>query len=116
MTPASFLQFFPEFEQTSPTLVAAALARAAAHMGGPDTTVWGPLGTASSPPSVAAMTQADIAQGNLAAHYLVASPFGTSTLLVAPKSGKSSSIYLETFEDIQAGVACAGGMVVSGGS
>ncbi len=114
MTPAAFLQCFPEFEGVSPTLIGAKLAMAATRMGmaGDGVNVWGPFAPQTNTPSLASMALADVAQGNLAAHYLIASPMGASTLLVANKAGKSSSFYLEAFGELEQGVA--GGFAVAG--
>ena len=62
LTPAAFLQLFPEFAgQTNALLVAAKLQLAAARMGGPDYTVWGqPSLTPGATPTIA-----DQAQGYL---------------------------------------------------
>ena len=109
LTPAAFLQLFPEFAgQTNPLLVQAKLQLAAARMGGPDYTVWGqPSLTPGATPSIA-----DQAQAYLAAHLLMASPFGTSTLLAQPKDGSGKSEYLRAFEELELSVA--GGFAVAG--
>lgn len=112
MTPNDFFLNFPEFKDTDPVLVAAKLNEAATRMGGPDATVWGAFATPT--PATAAsgptkMNIADIAQGNLAAHYLISSPFGTEMRLEA---GDGSSTYLRKFEELEQAVA--GGFVVAG--
>lgn len=119
MTPQDFLLNFPEFRETDKDLVAAALNRAAAEMGGPDFSVWGNFATPTPPtpwsnpqqgggPTVP--TQADLAHGNMAAHILVSSPFGTEMRLAPGGSGRSS--YLEAFERIM--FARCGGIGVAG--
>ena len=108
MTPAIFLQIFPEFAKVDGVLISGKLALAAAEMGGPDFSIWGNFATPGGVP-----TQADMAHGNLAAHYLMTSPFGTSTLLVTPtKGGDGSTPYMQAFERIQ--LARCGGFVVAG--
>jgi hypothetical protein len=110
---ATFTQHFPEFAQTAPTLIAAKLAQASAFMGGPDASVWGAFATPTAPPAPPPVpTQADIAQGNLAAHYLWSSPFGTVTV-VAPGQEPSTSPYLGIFEELRD--ARCGGFLVAGG-
>lgn len=107
MLAADFLKLFPEFAETNPLLVSAKLQLAAARMGGPDYSVWGPP---SSTPGVTP-SLADTAQGNLAAHLLMTSPFGTSTLLVQKKGDSSKTAYLEAFEELE--LAVAGGFQVA---
>lgn len=106
--PSAFVQLFPEFAETNALLIAGKLQLAAVRMGGPDSTVWGATAAAGQQP-----TTADYAQANLAAHMLMASPFGTSTLLAANKGGKASTIYLEEFERME--LAMCSGAVVAGG-
>jgi len=77
-------------------LITAKLQLAAARMGGPDFSVWPAFDTTGSAPSMT-----DLAQGNLAAHYLISSPFGTETRL-DPKDG--GSVYLDAFNDAQEAV------------
>jgi len=118
MTPNDFMLNFPEFNRTDRLLVAAKLNMAAARMGGPDVGVWGPFAQPSAaiqsggptvPGGPTPMTIADMAQGNLAAHYLVTSPFGTE-LRLEPGNGRSS--YLDAFDELCQCVA--GGFLVSG--
>lgn len=106
MTKTQFLQSFPEFRDTDPILIDAKLAQASARMGGPDVTIWGAFSTPG-----AQLMLADIAQGNLAAHYLVRSPFGTQLSADKNSSGGSTS-YLEVFLECEQAVA--GGFAVSG--
>jgi len=107
VTPATFLQLFPEFQETNALLIQGKLTLAAARMGGPDYTVWGPpANPATNPPTIA-----DSAQCLLAAHYLMTSPFGVSTLMAQPKSGNSKTPYLEQFEELEQAVA--GGFAVA---
>jgi hypothetical protein len=104
---SQFLQLFPEFGDTDRVLVQSKLTQAAIRMGGPDTGVWGSLSAGSGN----ALTQADLAQGNLAAHYLITSPFGTAQRL-DPDKGKST--YYEAYEEIE--LASCSGFIVSGGA
>lgn len=104
---ANFQAHFPEFRETDPQLVVAKLQAAAARMGGPDVTVWGGFAQPGQLPTIA-----DIAQGNLAAHYLIKSPFGTEMRASADKNATSRSSYLDVFEDLVQSVA--GGFAVSG--
>jgi hypothetical protein len=106
MNDADFTRLFPEFAQTDAVLRQAKLLEAATRMGGPDATVWGPFAAPGTPPFIA-----DTAQGNLAAHYLIASPFGGPTRL-NPKSGRST--YLDKYEELERIVGLAQGPVVSG--
>jgi hypothetical protein len=103
----AFLTLFPEFVETNPILVQGKLQLAAARMGGPDQTVWGPTASPGNPP-----TLADAAQANLAAHYLMSTPAGVSTLLAQPKDGSGSTTYLQVFleyeQAVAGGIACAG--------
>ena len=108
MTPDVFLQSFEEFVQVSPIVVQAKLLQAAARMGGastgePDPTVWGPVASLGQNPTIA-----DIAHGNLAAHYLITSPYGAPMRL----KGSKGSTYLDVFNDLELSVA--GGFIVSG--
>lgn len=118
MTPNDFLLNFPEFKGTDRLLIAAKLNEASARMGGPDQSIWGAYAmptpaTQSGGPTQAGgptpMTIADMAQGNLAAHYLIISPFG-SELRLEPGNGESS--YYAKFEELQQAVA--GGFAVAG--
>jgi hypothetical protein len=109
LTMQQFLQGWPEFAETQPALVLAALGRAATRMGGPDYSVWGPPATQTVPPTPpAALTIADTAQGNYAAHILITSPFGTSTVLT---KGKGKDAYMKEFEELE--LAVAGGFAVA---
>jgi hypothetical protein len=107
VTPAQFLTFFPEFNQVdNASLIPAKLALAASRMGGPDVTVWGPFSTPTVPPAAPANpTIADLAQGYLAAHLLMTTPYGVSTLLT-PKAadGPTSTAYLEAFQELETGL------------
>jgi hypothetical protein len=120
MGPGAFLQSFPEFEETRASLILAKLAEAAARMGGPNTSVWGsfaaqPVATmlATLPLPPVPMLLADIAQGYLAAHLLLTSPYGSEMTLDPKSKGRSS--YLDRFEELESGVAAASGFVVAGG-
>ena len=111
MTPATFIAHFPEFTETDPGLVSACLARAAARMGGPDGSVWPSFSSVAG-----TLSLADLAQGNLAAHYLWSSPFGAATMLAAsdPKGNAApSSPYWPVWEECCDAVA--GGFIVAGG-
>jgi hypothetical protein len=99
VTPAQFLQNFPEFGKTSPNLVEAKLVEALVDMGGPDLSVWPPLALEG-----ATLTKTDYAQGYLAAHLLQTSPFGTATRL-DPKGTDGRSAYLERYEIIALAVS-----------
>lgn len=107
MTLDAFLTLFPEFADTNAVLVQGKLNLAAARMGGPDGSVWGATASPGQPP-----TLADAAQGNLAAHLLMSSPFGVSTLLAQPNDGSGKTAYLEAFlefeQAVAGGIACAG--------
>jgi hypothetical protein len=108
VTLQQFLQLFPEFRETDAVLVTGKLDLAAARMGGPDPSVWPPFSTPTVPPaSPAQPTVTDMAQANLAAHYLMTSPFGVSTLMVAPKGGKASNrtAYLDAYDELEQAVA-----------
>ena len=110
MTPAAFLQQYPEYAETSPTLVIAKLRQASARMGGPDNTVWPAFGTMTVP------SITDVAQGALAAHYLALSPFGTEMRL-KPRAGSGDEVrttYWTVWEECCDIVV--GGFVVAGGS
>jgi hypothetical protein len=107
--PSTFVQLFPEFAETNAILVAGKLTLAATRMGGPDATVWGPFAQPGQAP-----TTADLAQANLAAHLLMTSPMGTSTLLAANTGGKVSTAYFEEFERLE--LAMCSGAVVAGGA
>lgn len=102
----TFKMHFPEFRETDPQLIVAKLQAAAARMGGPDSSVWGSFAASGQNP-----TLADIAQGNLAAHYLIKSPFGTEMRKADDDSSGSS--YFDVFEELQEAVA--GGGIVAGG-
>lgn len=109
MTPAAFLQSFPEFADTSSVLVNAKLMQAAAMMGGPDNTVWPAFALPGQP-----MTLSDVAQGNLAAHYLALSPFGTEMRLKT-RQGSGDGVkttYWTVWQDCADAVV--GGFVVAG--
>lgn len=110
MTPAAFLQSFPEFADTSPTLLVAKLAQAAAVMGGPDNTVWPAFAKAGKPPTVS-----DIAHGNLTAHYLSLSPFGTEFRLKTKQGTPGNSTTYEVVYQSCCDIV-VGGFVVAGGS
>jgi hypothetical protein len=120
MNAAQFIVAFPEFFDTQSPLIQAKLNLAAARMGGPDVNTWGAF--TSSPAPNAPLTQADYAQGYLAADLLHRSPFGTATAMVS-LSGKGadngSSIYREMFEEIELamcqGPITAGGFVTNAG-
>lgn len=101
-----FYAQFPEFVAmgTGQTFVAAALAEASVRMGGPAVRIWGAFGAGG------ALTTADMAQGNLAADYLMGNPFGTETRLA--DDGKKSKYRLK-FDELMYSVA--GGVTVSGG-
>ncbi len=105
MSPARFILFFPEFAQTDQSFVAAKLGEATARMGGPDPRVWGSYSLDSLPPSLT-----DIAQANLAADYLISSPFGTETRLDGD-GGKSK--YFRKWEECM--LAVSGGVTVGVG-
>lgn len=107
MTPPVFRQHFPEFARVSPPLIAAKLAIAAAKMGGPDVTVWGPFAPAGAPP-----TLADAAHGYLAADLVWNSPNGGATLLTTQK-GDRKSHYRKEFEELETAV-CHGPLVAGG--
>lgn len=110
MTPAAFLQSYPEFFETSPTLVNAKLQMAAARMGGPDNAVWPAFATTGQ-----LMTISDVAHGALAAHYLAISPFGTEMRL-KPRAGSGDEVrttYWTVWQECCDIVA--GGFVVAGG-
>lgn len=120
MGPTDFFINFPEFQgMTDPLLVAACLNRAAVAMGGPNVAVWGSFATPTPairsggttlPGGTTIPTTADLAQGNLAAHYLVSSPFGTEMRLQPGGDGRSS--YLLEYERLLETVA--GGFLVAG--
>jgi hypothetical protein len=112
MTPAAFFASFPEFQDTDAIIVAAKLQAAATRMGmaGDGINVWGPFAPAAAPGQPQSQTTADLAQGNLAAHYLVSSPFGTNMRLDPKSNGRS--IYLDVFEDLMYSVC--GGFAVAG--
>jgi hypothetical protein len=103
MTPAAFLACYPEFRRTDPTLVTAKLTQAAAQMGGPDPTVWGPFADVAQPGQPQGQTIADVAHGALAAHLLITSPFGTDMRLDPKSKGRSS--YLDVFDEMRLAVA-----------
>lgn len=105
MDRGTFLTHFPEFKNTDSRLVDAKLAAAAARMGGPDASIWGGPTAPGQP-----LTRADLAQGNLAAHYLVTTPFGTEFKL--SDDGGKKTPYLDAFEDLQ--LSAAGGFACSG--
>lgn len=74
-------------------------------MGGPAFgNPWPPFGTAAAP------SLTDIAQGNLAAHYLWSSPAGGATLLNDVKGKTEDSVYFRTWEEMQ-NIVCCGGTV-----
>ena len=108
MTPAAFLQSYPEYCDTSPNVVAAKLAQATARMGGPDFTVWPQFGTSAQP------TLTDVAQGALCAHYLALSPFGTEMRLKTRQGSGDGvkttywTIWEECCEAVQGGFIVAG--------
>ena len=106
MNQQDFIRAFPEFTKTSPVLVKAKLTQAAGRMGGPDNTVWPPFG-----PAGGQTTLSDIAQSNLAAHYLALSPFGTEMRLVL-KDGTTTSPYWDVWQECCDAVS--GGFVVAG--
>ena len=109
MTPAQFIAAFPEFgRDVDVTVIQAKLALAATRMGGPDVGVWGGFQATEG----GALMTADLAQGNLAAHYLASSPFGSSMVSARPKDGSSRTPYLEVFEELERAVA--GGFAVAG--
>jgi hypothetical protein len=109
LTPAVFLQNFPEYKDVDSTYVAAVLSRAATRMGGPDYTVWGQPTTPTTPPAPpAALTIADQAQGYYAASLLLRSPFGASTMVA---KGKGKDVYMQAFEELE--LAVAGGFAVA---
>ena len=110
MQVATFVQLFPEFAETNAIAVAGKLTLAATRMGGPDTTVWGSFAPAGAQPAFA-----DYAQANLAAHLLMTSPTGTSTLLAANQGGKVSTAYFEEFERLELAM-CSGAVVAGGGT
>jgi len=110
LTPAAFLQSFPEFADSSSVLVQQKLLQSAAMMGGPDNTVWPAFAKPGQP-----MTISDVAQGNLAAHYLALSPFGTEMRL-KPRAGEGDTVkttYWTVWQDCCDVVV--GGFVVAGG-
>lgn len=106
---------FPEFRDTDQTMIAAKLNAASARMGmsGDGQNIWGPFAPIAAPGTPQSMTIADWAQGNLAAHYVITSPFGTALRLDPKSNGRSS--YLLVFEDLELSVAggflCAGAIV-----
>jgi hypothetical protein len=106
MTPAAFLQAFPEFSQTLPSLIATRLAFAATKMGGPDPSVWPNFALPGQPPSLS-----DMAQGFLCAHFLQTSPFG-SEMRIDISENDGNSVYLKEYWDIA--VPLTGGMLVAG--
>lgn len=106
MDVATFQLNFPEFQQTDQNLVQAALNRAATRMGGPSTDMWGTFASPGNP-----ITQADEAQGCLAAHLLETGPFGTETKL---EPGDGTTGYLERYMDMV--YSRGGGFLVAGGS
>ena len=110
MSPSTFLLCYPEFAETLSTLIAAKLAQAAAQMGGPDHSVWGPFAAPVAPGVFPGLTIADVAHGALSAHLVITSPSGTNLRLDPKSNGRSS--YLEVYEALQAAVA--GGFLVSG--
>ena len=107
MNAATFLAFFQEFRDTDPTIVTSKLVQASVRMGGPDTTIWGSYAAPGQTP-----TQADIAQGNLAAHYLYMSPFGTSLRLADPDNDKTPywDVFIELARALSVGPIVAGGL------
>jgi hypothetical protein len=114
MTPQAFLAAYPEFRQADSVLVAAKLAEAATRMGmaGDGQNVWGPFALPNAPGAPPVQpTTADVAQGALAAHYLITSPFGTGLRIDMSKSN-GDSVYLQKFKDLEASVA--GGFSVAG--
>jgi hypothetical protein len=103
MTPAAFSKSFPDLRDASPVVVKAKLAQAAARMGGPDFGVWPAFGTDDAP------SLTDIAQGNLAAHYLWTSPAGSATLLNQVKGpARANNPYWDVWEECQVMVALGG--------
>ena len=113
LSPATFILLYPEFSETNPLLIQGKLLLAAARMGGPDFTIWGQPATPTTPPTPPnPPTLVDMAQASYAAHLLMTSPFGTSTLLVQPQSKSSRTPYLDQFEELE--LAVAGGFQVAG--
>jgi hypothetical protein len=106
LTPAAFLQSYPEYADTSSNVIAAKLAQATARMGGPDFTVWPQFGTMEQP------TLTDVAQGALCAHYLALSPFGTQMRLASKDGISVKTTYWTVWEECCDAVV--GGFIVAG--
>ena len=117
MNRSMFLAHYPEFLDTDARLVDAKLAQAAARMGGPDTSVWGSFAAPTTPPAGPPQpTIADLAQGNLAAHLLVTTPFGTAFKLDDAAAGKKTPYWAEyevLLESVAGGAIVAGGPVIA---
>lgn len=90
---ATFRLQFPAFSQTDGKILQAKLNEASARMGGPDQRRWGSYSTAGQP-----LTQADFAQGNLAAYYLICDPMGTETRMDPTKAKEST--YFKKWEEL----------------
>jgi hypothetical protein len=107
----TFRLHFPEFAQSDQTYVTAKLSEAAVRMGGNivagPARIWGCFAPSGSPPTIA-----DMAQGNLAAHYLISGPYGTE-LRLDPK-GNGRSQYLDKYEELER-AQCGPAAVVAGG-
>ncbi len=104
---ATFKMHFPEFKETDAQLVVAKLQAAAAEMGGPDFSVWGPFAQPGALPTIT-----DIAQGNCAADLLITSPFGTEMRKADEDADSGPTSYRKVFERLQ--ISVGGGFAVAG--
>lgn len=106
VTVDTFRTLYPEFSQVDDVTIQACLNRASLKMGGPDLQIWGALATVGQ-----TQTQADEAQGCLAASLLTSSPLGGPTKMA--KGANVKNQYQVRFEELLLAKTCMG--VVAGG-